>query len=153
MPSTTREVEVRARPGEVFRFLGDPSNLVRWWPRVVRVEAVEGQSGEEGLIWTNVVEADSGRRLRLDYRMVDSDRASRLCWEHLLEGTAFSGHLVRQAVEVELSDAPEGTRVAVTAIGELKGAARLAGPSLKSDQKKLLDEALGRLSEALEEAP
>lgn len=117
------------------------------------MEAVEGQSGEEGLIWTNVVEADSGRRLRLDYRMVDSDRGSRLCWEHLLEGTAFSGHLARQAVEVELSDAPEGTRVAVTAIGELKGAARLAGPSLKSDQKKLLDEALERLSQALEEAP
>jgi len=117
----------------------------------VRVEGVEGESGQEGLIWTNVVEADSGRRLRLDYRMVASDRDSRLCWEHQLEGTAFSGHLVRQAVEVELSDAPGGTRVAVTAIGELKGAARLAGPSLKSDQKKLLDGALKRLTEALEE--
>ena len=53
---------------------------------------------------------------------------------------------------MELSDAPGGTRVAVTAVGELKGAARLAGPSLKSDQKKLLDGALGRLSEALEAA-
>lgn len=117
------------------------------------MEAVEGPAGEPGLVWTNVVEADSGRRLRLDYRMVESDLDSRLGWEHILEGTAFSAHLTRQAVEVTLSSDPQGTRVAVTAIGELKGAAKLAGPSLKSDQKKLLDEALGRLAEALEEGP
>ena len=59
------------------------------------MEAVEGNPGQEGLIWTNVVEADSGRRLRLDYLMVASDRDSKLCSEHQLEGTAFSGHLVR----------------------------------------------------------
>lgn len=114
------------------------------------MEAVEGPAGLPGLIWTNVVEADSGRRLRLDYRMVEVETDSKLGWEHILEGTAFSAHLSRQLVEVGLSRATEGTRVAVTVIGELKGAAKLAGPSLKSDQKKLLDEALGRLAEALE---
>ena len=115
------------------------------------MEAIEGPAGEPGLVWTNVVQADSGRRLRLDYQMVESELDSKLGWEHILEGTAFSAHLTRQAVEVRLSDGPQGTALAVTATGELKGAAKLAGPSLKSDQKKLLDEALGRLVVALEE--
>lgn len=115
------------------------------------MEGIEGPAGEPGLVWTNVVEADSGRRLRLDYRMVQCEADSKLGWEHILEGTAFSAHLTRQAVEVELSGDTQGTRVAVTATGELRGAAKLAGPSLKSDQKKLLDEALRRLAGALEE--
>lgn len=119
---------------------------------MVRVESVEGADESEGLVWTTVVEADSRRRLRLDYEMVEVERPDRLSWEHRLEGTVFGSHLARQATELTIRPSNRGAIVGVTLIGELRGAARLAGPSLKSDQKKLLAEALDRLRERLEGA-
>ena len=143
-------MEVGVSPEDAYSFLIDPRNLTGWWPRVVRVEFVEGRPGEAGLIWTSVVEADSRRRLRLDYELIEADRPERIVWEHRLEGTAFGAHLARQATEIDLVPVGEGTRVAVTLTGELRGAAKLAGPSLKSDQKKLLDGALRSLRAELE---
>ena len=137
-------------PGDAYAFLVDPRNLADWWPRVVRVEFLEGAPGEPGLVWTSVVEADSRRRLRLDYELTVADRPSQIVWEHRLEGTAFGAHLTRQATEIAITPSGEGTRVEVTLTGELRGAAKLAGPSLKSDQKKLLDRALEGLRERLE---
>ena len=118
---------------------------------MVRVESVEGTNGEPGLIWTSVVEADSGRRLRLDYELVECDLGSRLLWEHRLEGTAFGAHLARQATEIEITATDRGAAVEVGLAGELRGAAKLAGPSLKSDQKKLLQSALEALRAAVVE--
>ena len=118
---------------------------------MVRVESVEGTKGESGLLWTSVVEADSGRRLRLDYELVEVDRGSRLLWEHRLEGTAFGAHLARQATEIVVTGSDRGTVVEVGLAGELRGAAKLAGPSLKSDQKKLLESALEALRVAVVE--
>jgi carbon monoxide dehydrogenase subunit G len=135
---------------EAWTFLVDPVNLTEWWPRVVRVEYLEGEPGTPGLQWTAVVEADSRRRLRLDYELVVAERPDRILWEHRLEGTVFGTHLARQATEVELVPGERGTKIRVTLTGELRGAAKLAGPSLKSDQKKLLETALESLGESLE---
>ncbi len=139
-------MEVEAGIDRVFDFLADPSNLTDWWPRVVRVEAIEGVPGQAGLIWTSVVEADSGRRLRLDYEMVEVEPGARLLWEHRLEGTAFGAHLARQSTEITVVDRDGKVTIDVGLNGELRGAAKLAGPSLKSDQKKLLAAALERLA-------
>lgn len=117
---------------------------------MVRVEYVQGEPGAPGLQWTSVVEADSRRRLRLDYEMVLAERPDLLRWEHRLEGTAFGAHLARQATEFELVPREGGTTIRATLTGELRGAAKLAGPSLKSDQKKLLGTALESLGEILE---
>lgn len=116
---------------------------------MVRVESVEGTKGQPGLLWTSVVEADSGRRLRLDYELVDVEPGSRLVWEHRLEGTAFGAHLSRQATEIVITRTERGSVVEVGLAGELRGAAKLAGPSLKSDQKKLLGKALETLGSAV----
>lgn len=114
------------------------------------MESLEGTPGEAGLVWTNVVEADSGRRLRLDFEMVKLAEPVEVEWEHRLEGTAFGVHLVRQATMLRISPDSLGAKVEATLSGELKGAAKLAGPSLKSDQKKLLESALGQLKQCLE---
>lgn len=97
-----------------------------------------------------MVEADSGRRLRLDYEMVKVETGRFLEWEHRLEGTAFGAHLVRQSTEVLLEGEGGAVTVELGLKGELKGAAKLAGPSLKGDQKKLLEAALARLGAELE---
>lgn len=128
----------------------EPGNFRLWWPRVVGVEFVEGQPGEEGAEWTKILEAESGRRMRLDYRCLEADRPARMTWAHELEGTRFEEHLIRQSTSLQLSEEESGCRVTITTEGELRGAAKLASLALKGDQKKMLDQALGALPEAIQ---
>ena len=126
--------------------------MAKWWPRVVAVEFIEGSPGDAGLRWTMVLEADSGRRMRLDYAFAEAVEPSRLVWFHELEGTRFSEHLNRQQTTISIESVEAGSRVTITSDGELKGAAKLASLALKSDQKKMLEQALDGLSSALETA-
>ena len=87
--------------------------------------------------------------MRLDYTCVEAEPGARLTWVHELEGTRFSDHLNRQATTIALTREGEGCRVTITSEGELKGAAKLASFALKTDQKKMLDQALEALDSAL----
>lgn len=119
--------------------------MTEWWPRVTRVEAVEGRPGAARTRWTNVLTADSGRRLRLDYRCLASNRPERYEWEHELEGTPFADHLLSQSTEIRLSPHKEGTRVELSSTHTLRGSARLAGFAMKKSQRKMLEAALAAL--------
>lgn len=83
--------------------------------------------------------------------MVRVEPGRLLEWEHRLEGTAFGAHLVRQSTEVLLDGEGGSVTVELALKGELRGAAKLAGPSLKGDQKKLLEAALARLKMEMED--
>jgi hypothetical protein len=124
-------------------------NLRLWWPRVVGVEFVDGDPGTEGTKWTKILQADSSRRMRLDYTCIEATPPSLITWAHELEGTRFGEHLNRQSTSVALAEEGAGCRVTITSDGELKGAAKLASLALKSDQKKMLDQALEALEKAL----
>lgn len=148
----TRKREFAASPETVYDLVADPRRHAGWWPRVTRVEDVAGRPGAERTRWTNVLQADSGRLLRLDYRCVHANRPSRYEWEQELEGTAFEKHLVRQAVEIRIDPSREGgSQVALTAVHTLKGTAKLAGFAMRKGQRNLLDSALASLAELLEE--
>jgi hypothetical protein len=92
-----------------------------------------------------VLTADSGRRLRLDYRCLASNRPERYEWEHELEGTPFADHLLSQSTEIRLSPHKEGTRVELSSTHTLRGSARLAGFAMKKSQRKMLEAALAAL--------
>jgi uncharacterized protein YndB with AHSA1/START domain len=141
---------VGAEPDQVFDLISDPKRLTEWWPRVTRVEAVEGRPGAARTRWTNVLTADSGRRLRLDYRCVASNRPERYEWEHELEGTPFADHLVSQSTRVRLSPHREGTRVEITSTHALRGSARIAGFAMRKTQRQMLDAALAGLERAFD---
>lgn len=145
MPSVTRKRLLPARPEEVFDVISDPKRFSDWWPRVVRVEHVAGRPGAARTRWTNVLAADSGRKLRLDYCCLSSSRPERYEWEHELEGTPFADHLLRQVNEVRLSPQGAGTEVRLTSTHTLKGSARLAGFAMKRSQKEMLEGALNGL--------
>lgn len=87
--------------------------------------------------------------MRLDYTCMDAEPKTRFTWVHELEGTRFSDHLNRQATSIDLAQDGDGCRVSITSEGELKGAAKLASFALKTDQKKMLDQALDALGAAL----
>ena len=149
LPATSRDRVIEVDPDSVWEFVSDPSNLRTWWPRVVGVEFLQGEPGQDGLRWTMVLESDSGRRMRLDYGFAEAVKPSRVVWFHELEGTRFGEHLNRQETTVTIEPAGAGSRVTITSDGELKGAAKLASFALKSDQKKMLEQALDGLSKAL----
>lgn len=87
--------------------------------------------------------------MRLDYTCTEAEPPAAITWVHELEGTRFEEHLNRQSTTVSLSEQTGGCRVEITSDGDLRGAAKLASFALKSDQKKMLDQALEALSDAL----
>jgi len=145
LPSVTRKKNIPADPDRVFDLISDPKRLTEWWPRVTRVEAIEGKPGAARTRWTNVLTADSGRRLRLDYRCLASSRPTRYEWEHELEGTPFADHLLNQSTEIRLSPHPEGTKVEIRSTHTLRGSARIAGFAMRKTQRQMLEVALAGL--------
>lgn len=93
-----------------------------------------------------MLEANSGRRLRLDYRCTASNRPRRYEWEQELDGSGFEQHLQRQAFEIRVEPVGEGTEITLTTIHQLKGTARLAGFAMRKGQRELLDRALSSLA-------
>lgn len=145
MPSVSRKRVIPASQESVYEVVSDPRRLTDWWPRVVRVEDIAGRPGAQGTRWTNVLAADSGRKLRLDYCCLGAESPDRYEWEHELEGTPFADHMSSQTTEIVLEPAPEGTAMKITATHTLKGTAKLAGFAMKRSQKDMLEAALNRL--------
>ncbi len=136
-----------APPERVYDLISDPARLTEWWPRVVRVEDVSGKAGAERTRWTCVLGADSGRRLRLDYRCTGATRPGRYEWEHELEGTPYESHLARQSFDARIEADGDSSVVTLTTVNTLRGSARLAGFTMKKGQKGLIDTALVSLAE------
>jgi uncharacterized protein YndB with AHSA1/START domain len=151
MPSVTRKRFLAASPDRVFDLISDPRRLTEWWPRVVRVEHVAGKPGAARTRWTNVLAADSGRKLRLDYCCLASNRPERYQWEHELEGTPFAEHLLSQVNEIILVAKSDGTEVRLSSTHTLRGSARLAGFAMKRSQKEMLEGALNGLERVFSE--
>jgi uncharacterized protein YndB with AHSA1/START domain len=133
--------------GDVWRLVSDPYNLSRWWPRVLRVEAVEGGGGD--MTWTKVLGTAEGRGVRADFRCTGSEEGERFGWEQEIEGTPFERHLRRYAVDLTLEDAGAGTEVTIAAVQTLRGLSRLGSPMMRRGQGALLDEALDGIDRAL----
>lgn len=149
MPRVSRQLEVPLAIGQVWNFISRPENLARWWPRIVRIEGLAGQPGTSGLKWTSLLEADSGRRLRLDFEAVRVESPSLFSWQQELADTQFEKHLRRQEYLIQLEDRGDSTGIDLIAETELKGSARLAGLTLRKSQGQLLDRALSELEHAL----
>lgn len=149
MPVVSRKREFPASPEAVYDVISDPRRQAGWWPRVVRIEDVAGRPGAERTRWTSVLQADSGRMLRLDYRCTAANRPKRYEWEQELEGTPFEKHLVRQAILTEIRPSGAGAEVTLTAVHTIRGMAKVAGFAMKKSQRDLLDTALGALGELL----
>ena len=108
MPTATRSRTFAAPLEDVWELIGDPHHLPRWWPRVARVEDVEGGA------FTEVMKTARGKVVRADFELVDSDERGRtLRWEQRLAGTPFGRLLSSATTTVSLQPAAEGTRVTI----------------------------------------
>lgn len=108
MPTARRSRFIAAPPQELWEVIADPHHLPRWWPRVARVEDVEGNA------FTEVMKTSRGKVVRADFELVAADeRARTLTWQQRLAGTPF-GRLMSSAETLVSLDAIDGgTRVTI----------------------------------------
>jgi uncharacterized protein YndB with AHSA1/START domain len=138
----TRSRTLAAAPEAVWRVLGDPRSLSRWWPRVERVKAVTAEG------WTTVLRSERGRALRADWRL-ETDESGRRAWSQELDGTPFAKVLAERRVEVRLEPAGEGSRVTLELRQRGRGMARFGRFMLRRAARKELDGALDGLARVL----
>ena len=137
---------------ELWELIGDPHHLPRWWPRVERVEDVEGEA------FTEVMRTAKGKLVRADFRVLAREEtAHSLTWEQQLEGTPFARLLSEARTRVTLEPlqgdatpvpllAPAGTRVTIELHQRLTGFfPRFGGFMVSRAASKTLDEALDGL--------
>ncbi len=147
MPRVTRRRTLGVEAALIWELVADPYNLPRWWPRVQRVEGVEGEG--VGMQWTAVLGTSEGRGVRADFRCGRLTEGEEMTWEQLLAGSPFERHLRRYELEIALQGAGEGTEVTLSATQTLRGLSRLGSPMMRGAQGKLLDEALDGIDRVL----
>jgi hypothetical protein len=81
--------------------VSDPYHLPRWWPRVERVEDVDGGA------FTEVMRTRKGKTVRADFDLVRADEpAGTVVWEQRLAGTPFAGVLASSETELRIDPPP-----------------------------------------------
>ncbi len=101
MPTARRSRTIPAPPQDLWELIRDPHHLPRWWPRVTRVEGVEGDA------FTEVMLTRKGKTVRADFNLIESNEHERtLTWAQRIEGTPFARVLQSAETEVSLAEAP-----------------------------------------------
>lgn len=118
MPSARRSRTIAAPLQELWELIGDPHHLPRWWPRVDRVEDVEGGA------FTEVMRTAKGKLVRADFRVLQSsEQEHAVTWEQQLEGTPFERLLSEARTHVSLEPAGGGSLEAPGLEAEVEAAA------------------------------
>jgi uncharacterized protein YndB with AHSA1/START domain len=145
VPTTRVSRTLAASPQLVWDVLADPWHQARWWPRVVRMEAVG-----DGC-FTQVLGTARGRGVRADFRVLETEPVRRLCWAQQLEGTPFERLLAEAVTAVELAPADGGdaTSVTIELRQQLLGWSRLVPFLFKRAARRQLVEALVGLDRAV----
>jgi uncharacterized protein YndB with AHSA1/START domain len=139
----SRSRTVAAPVEDVWRVIGDPHHLPRWWPLTERVESV----GEDG--WTSVLRSSRGKVVRADYRVALDEPSRRRAWTMELAGSPFERLLREHRTEVVLEPFGGETSVTLSEEQRARGTARLGAFLVRRATRARLDAALAALDEAL----
>jgi carbon monoxide dehydrogenase subunit G len=141
VPTARRTRLIDAPAQELWEVIADPHHLPRWWPRVTRVEDVEGDA------FTEVMRTARGKLVRADFELVRRDDSGRsLHWEQRLEGSPFARLLRSADTLVELEPAGEATNVTIELRQALNGVlARMGSFMVRRAAAATIDEALDGL--------
>jgi len=140
VPTTRRSRTVAAPQQAVWATASDPHHLPRWWPRVTRVEGVEGKA------FTQVLTTAKGVPVRADFHVVESAAPAVRRWEQQLVNTPFERIHAASSVEIRLERAGDAaTRVAITLAQRMRGLGVLGGVMVRAAGRRQLDGALDGL--------
>jgi uncharacterized protein YndB with AHSA1/START domain len=140
VPSARRSRVIPAAPEDLWRTVGDPHHLPRWWPRVERVESVDGTG------FTELLRSDKGATVRADFRLLERREPSLIRWSQDVEGTPFERVLRGAETTIALAPADGGTIVELRLVQRLTGVARLGGFMVRGATGKQLSDALAQLN-------
>jgi carbon monoxide dehydrogenase subunit G len=116
VPTASRSRTIAASVEELWDVICDPHHLPRWWPRVDRVEDVDGDS------FTEVMTTAKGKLVRADFSVVLLEEDARhLKWQQQVEGTPFAHVLKAAETEVRLVAAGTATEVTIELHQALNG--------------------------------
>jgi uncharacterized protein YndB with AHSA1/START domain len=142
VPVIRRSRTVPSPPATVWQTVADPHQQPRWWPRVERVEGVDGRG------FTQVLRSDRGAVVRADFRFGQRNKPRVVVWTQDLEGTPFAKLLARSETQVTLEPDGEGaTRVELQLDQKLQGVSRFGGFMVRRAGRRQLDTALAALVE------
>jgi uncharacterized protein YndB with AHSA1/START domain len=140
MPSVKRRAVVASTPPIVWQTVADPHQLPRWWPRVERVEGVDGRG------FTEVLRSDKGALVRADFRIAVRHKPTAIAWSQDLDDTPFARLLRSSETRITLAAAgPEATAVEVRLDQKQHGVSRLGGFIVRRAARKQVDDALAAL--------
>ena len=140
MPTARRSRTIAASVEELWEVIGDPHHLPRWWPRVNRVEDVDGDA------FTEVMTTAKGKVVRADFQLVQVEEATRLRWEQRVQGTPFANLLKSASTEVRLMPAGAATEVTIELRQTLNGFfARFGGYMVSRAAAATIEDALDGL--------
>jgi uncharacterized protein YndB with AHSA1/START domain len=135
-----RETVLAATPDEVWRVVGDPEQLVRWWPGVTRVEEATPEA------WTTVLGSPRGKAVRADFTRLESIEGERLVWRQEVAGSPFERILASSLTTISLSSTKTGgTQVAIELDNRPRGWARFAPLQFRAAGSRQLRGALDGL--------
>jgi uncharacterized protein YndB with AHSA1/START domain len=133
----------------VWSVISDPYHLPRWWPRVTRVENVQGEARKGRARWTAVLDTEAGRGVRADYRCISAAENERFLWEQEIADTPFERILRTARTEIRLRPTRGATEVTVEIRQALRGLSRLGSPMMRRATGRTLTGALDGLEWAL----
>jgi uncharacterized protein YndB with AHSA1/START domain len=153
VPTARRSRTIAAPVEQLWELVRDPHHLPRWWPRVTRVEGIDGAA------FTEVMKTKKGKVVRADFDVVHVDEAARLVtWAQRIEGTPFARVLSAAETDLQLAPASGGAATEVTIelrqmlagfsprLGVLAGLSpRLGGHMVRRAAEATLEEALDGL--------
>ena len=149
MPNVARRRLIDMPVESVWAVVSDPYHLPRWWPRAIRVENLRGGTGERRSHWTTVLETQSGRPVRADFRCLSSAANERFVWEQEVSDTPFERILRSSVLEIRLRPVDSATEVELRSRQSLRGLSRLGSPMMRRATARNLDDALDGLEQAL----
>lgn len=138
-----RERVLAAAPDEVWAVVGDPGRLAEWWPRVERVESLDGAG------FTEVYRTKKGTPVRADFRIATLEAEQELRVVQQLEGTPFARIFATASKQISLAAAEGGTRVGLELDQTPAGMARFGSFMVRGAMRKQLDEGLSALAAVL----
>jgi uncharacterized protein YndB with AHSA1/START domain len=133
-----------AASAAIWKVAADPLTLPEWWPRVVRVEGVSARA------FTQVMQTERGRQVRLDFKITEHEQGRRRAWSQELAGTPFERMFASSVTEVRLQPkSPSETAVTIEVRQRLRGIQRLGAFLVSRAARRNVREAMDALAKVV----
>ena len=140
MPSAENSVVINKPRSEVFQFVANHENDVKWRPGVLDIERASGEGRGAG--YRQGVKGPMGRRIPADFEVTAYEEGSHIAFRTL-------GGPVQPEGSYRFEDADGGTRVTFSLNANLRGPQKLMAPMVSKSMKSQV-EALANLKRVLE---